>query len=492
MRPEPNSFAGTTGKPSVLLAANPLITGVTSDSRQVRPGFLFVALAGTRGDGRAYIDQAISAGAVAVLIPPDTTLSPAMLGIVVLEDARPRLRLARLAAALHCHQPAHVVAVTGTSGKTSTVQFTRQLWEISGCPAASIGTLGLVAPGIERAGSLTTPDPTDLHADLAGLVTMGVDHVALEASSHGLDQNRLDGVRFAAAAFTNLSHDHLDYHPSMAAYFHAKARLFSELLPPDAAAVLNADAPEAQPLVKIAQARGQKLITYGATGADFQLLSSQPLAHGQRIRIAHGGQIFETMLPLAGAFQIGNALAAVGLVTATGLAPDRALAAMARLKGVPGRLELVSRLQNGAAIYVDYAHKPEALAAVMAALRPHASRKLSLVFGCGGDRDRAKRPIMGGLARRLADRVVITDDNPRNECAATIRAEIRAGCPDAIDIADRRQAINEAIAHLETGDVLVIAGKGHETSQITNAGARPFDDRLVARSAAADREGKLL
>lgn len=467
---------------------NPEILGITADSRQVRPGFLFAALPGTKDDGRRFIAEAAVRGAVAVLAPPDTVLPPEAAHLVLVEDANPRRRLARMAAAFHPRQPAHLVAVTGTNGKTSTAQFARQLWQALGHPAGALGTLGVVAPGFVRAGELTTADPVSLHADLAALAEAGVDHVALEASSHGLDQHRLDGLRLAAAAFTNLTHEHLDYHGTMEAYFAAKAALFDRVLPPGATAVLNADAPEYEALAAIVARRSLSVIGFGTAGAGIRIEDVVPQPHGQRVDLVVLGRRVRVSLPLVGRFQVWNAAAALGLVLATGADPRAATDALATLSGVRGRMELVATRANGAAVFVDYAHKPNALESVLTALRPHASGRLWVVFGCGGDRDRAKRPMMGAIADRLADRTVVTDDNPRTEDPAAIRAAVMAGCPGATEIGDRAAAIARAVESLDAGDVLVVAGKGHEPYQIVGTEVRAFDDAEVARRAVADAD----
>jgi UDP-N-acetylmuramoyl-L-alanyl-D-glutamate--2,6-diaminopimelate ligase len=464
---------------------NPEILGITADSRQVRPGFLFAALPGTKDDGRRFIAEAAARGAVAVLAPPDTVLPPEAAHLVLVADPNPRRRLARMAAAFHPRQPSHLVAVTGTNGKTSTAQFTRQLWQALGHPAGALGTLGVVAPGLVRAGELTTADPVSLHADLAALAEAGVEHVALEASSHGLDQHRLDGLRLAAAAFTNLTHEHLDYHGTMEAYFAAKAALFDRLLPPGATAVLNADAEQFPALAAVAARRSLSVFSFGAAGAGIKVT---PQPHGQTVDLVVCGHRARVSLPLVGRFQVWNAMAALGLVVATGADPREAAEALGEVSGVRGRMELVGTRANGGAVFVDYAHKPNALESVLAALRPHAAGRLWVVFGCGGDRDRAKRPMMGEIAARLADRVVVTDDNPRTEDPAAIRAAVMAGCPDATEIGDRAEAIAHAVASLAAGDVLVVAGKGHEPYQIVGTDVRAFDDAEVARRAVADAD----
>ena len=462
----------------------PEITGLTADSRAVEPGFLFAALPGTQVDGRDFIDQALSKGARAILAPTGTEL-PASAGEVdLITDDRPRRRFAQMAAAFYGSQPATIAAVTGTNGKTSTANFARQIWEKLGHSAASLGTIGMTAPGLEQYGGLTTPDPVTLHASLAELAQAGITHLAMEASSHGLDQYRLDGVRVTAAGYTNLSRDHLDYHGTMEAYLAAKARLFDEVLEPDGAAVLNADTPECESLAERAKAAGRRTLLYGRKGTDIRIDSAQPVPRGLDLKLTVRGQAVALRLPLAGTFQAANALCALGLVLADGTEADPAIAALETLTGVRGRLELVAQHPNGAAIYVDYAHTPDALETVLTALRPHTSGRLVAVFGCGGDRDPGKRPVMGATVARLADTAIVTDDNPRTEDPAAIRAAALAACPGGIEIGDRAEAIRTAIAGLAPDDVLVIAGKGHETGQIVGEDVHPFDDAEHARSAA--------
>ncbi len=471
----------------------PEIAGLTADSRQIRPGYLFAALPGSRTDGRRFIADAAARGAAAILTDAATAageIGAAHPGIVVIADPNPRRRLAQMAARFHAPQPATIAAVTGTNGKTSVAAFARQIWQGLGLAAASLGTLGIVGPGVDRPGSMTTPDPVTLHRELAALAARGIQHVALEASSHGLDQFRLDGLALTAAAFTNLTHDHLDYHGTMAAYGAAKLRLFDELLPAGATAVLNADAEAYPTFAEACRRRGLRTLAYGeSSAAGLRILDRRAQSGGQRLDLDILGRRQAIALPLAGAFQAGNALAALGLVIACGAAAEAALARLPHLSGVPGRLERVAALANGAAIYVDYAHTPDALATVLGALRPHAAGRLLAVFGAGGDRDAAKRPLMGAVVGRLADAAIVTDDNPRSEDPAAIRAAIRAGCPGAREIGERAAAIRAAIAGLAAGDILVIAGKGHETGQIVGATVHPFDDRAVARALAAELGG---
>ncbi len=462
----------------------PDITGLTADSRAVEPGFLFAALPGTQVDGRDFIDQAIAKGARAILAPTGTVLPATASGIELITDDRPRRQFARMAAAFYGKQPATIAAVTGTNGKTSTAHFVRQIWERLGKSAASLGTLGISAPGMEQYGALTTPDPVALHASLAELAEAGITHLAMEASSHGLDQHRLDGVRVTSAGFTNLSHDHLDYHGTMEAYLEAKARLFDEILAPGGIAVLNADAPECDALATRAEAAGRTVMRFGDRGTGIRLDALAPQPHGSKLSLNVLGRSFDVTLPLAGAFQTANALCALGLVLADGADLDAAVGALESLNGVRGRMELVARHPNGAAIYVDFAHTPEALETVLEALRPHTKGRLAVVFGCGGDRDPGKRPVMGATVARLADQPIVTDDNPRNEDPAAIRAAVMAACPGAEEIGDRAEAIRKAVAGLAPDDVLVIAGKGHETGQIVGEDVHPFDDSEHARTAA--------
>ena len=469
------------------LPRDPVLAGLTLDSRRVQPGYLFAALAGSKADGARFVTDAVARGAVAILATPDATLPPLDSNIVVVRDANPRRRIARMAATFAGLQPATIAAVTGTNGKSSTVHFVRRIWATLGFKAASVGTLGIVSPGFTRDAGLTTPDPVQLHADLATLAREGVDHLAIEASSHGLDQHRLDGLHLAAAAFTNLTHEHLDYHVSMDAYFAAKARLFETLLPGNGTAVVNADSSRATELGEICHARSIRFWTYGSAGREFRLIRDTPTPRGQHLVIDVLGTRHEVELPLVGGFQASNALAALGLVVSTGGDVARAVQALATLDGAPGRLQLVARHKSGAPVYVDYAHKPEALETVLATLRPFAKGKLVVVFGCGGDRDRAKRPVMGEIATRLADLTIVTDDNPRSEEPEAIRAEILRGVPaersNWVEARDgRHAAIERGMAALASpDDLLLIAGKGHETGQTIHGVTHPFDDSAVAR-----------
>jgi UDP-N-acetylmuramoyl-L-alanyl-D-glutamate--2,6-diaminopimelate ligase len=466
------------------LAADPEICGLSADSRTVRPGFLFAALPGSKTDGRAYLTEAIANGAAAVLAPTGTTIGDSRVALVT--DDNPRRRFSLMASRFFARQPAVIAAVTGTNGKTSVVTFARQIWTQCGFPAASLGTLGLVTHDRREPGSLTTPDPVALHRTLATLAAHGVSHAALEASSHGLDQYRLDGVDMAAAAFTNLTRDHLDYHDTPEAYWKAKQRLFAEVMPPGRTAVLNADAPECDRLAELCRRLGHTVITYGFAGRDVRIEQAVPVAQGQALALAVADRTYRVTLPLAGAFQASNAVCALALAIATGSDSEAAITSLEHLDGVPGRLQKVATRANGAAVYVDYAHTPNALETILAALRPHAKGRLVVVFGCGGDRDAGKRPEMGKIAARMADVVFVTDDNPRNENAAAIRRQILAACPGAAEIGDRREAVRSAVGLLESGDLLVIAGKGHETGQILKDRILPFDDALEAHRAVGE------
>lgn len=457
------------------------IAGLTADSRAVKPGYLFAALQGGQADGRRFIPDAAAKGAVAVLTDSvDPAFAPQLAFVT---DPNPRRRLALMAAAFFGAQPATVAAVTGTSGKTSVAHFTAQIWSAMGRRAASLGTLGLHARGLEIKVEHTTPDPVTVHGLLAKAAAAGVDCLALEASSHGLDQFRLDGVRIKAAAFTNLSRDHFDYHPDEQHYFGAKLRLFTELLAADGTAVVNADAAQAPTLMAVARRRGQRVIRYGFAGEDLRVRAVTPHAAGLRLAFEAFGEPHAVDLPLIGAFQAGNALAAAGLVIGCGASVAAAAAGLGTLQGVPGRMEKAAMLSNGAAVFVDYAHKPDALETALRAARPHAKGRLIVVFGCGGDRDPGKRPMMGAIAARRADVAIVTDDNPRSEPPAAIRAAVLAACPEGIEIGERREAIRAAVKMLAPGDLLLIAGKGHEQGQILGGEVRPFDDASEARDA---------
>ncbi len=463
------------------------VTGVTADSRAVAKGSLFFALKGEKTDGMAYAEAAAAAGAAAIVT--DSPAAPASIGDVpVVRVANARRTLALAASRFHPRQPGTIAAVTGTSGKTSVAAFVRQIFAFDGHPSASIGTVGVVRPSGKVYGGLTTPDPVTLHQTLDTLAGEGVTHVAFEASSHGLDQHRLDGVRIQAAGFTNLSRDHLDYHKTFEAYRTAKLRLFTDLLPPDGTAVVVAG-PEGDHFAAAARARGQRLLmvgrdmAFGETG--IAILSETIEGASQRVKLRAFGRDREVLIPLLGRFQVENALVAAGLAVGCGTDPDKALAALETLEGAKGRLEFVGA-KDGAPVVVDYAHKPGALETVLEAARPFAARKLVVVVGCGGDRDPGKRPMMGRIAVDKADRVIITDDNPRSEDPAAIRAQVLADAPGAEEIGDRAEAIRAAVRDLQPGDLLVIAGKGHETGQIVGSVTLPFSDHEVALAAIRD------
>ncbi len=457
------------------------VNGIAADSRSVKPGDAFVAIAGNKIDGLRFVAPALAAGAVAVLAErvPEAAL-PA--GITFARVGNARRALAPAAAKFYPRQPQTIAAVTGTSGKTSVAAFTRQIWSALGHCAASIGTIGIVSPRGETYGSLTTPDPVALHRSLERLAGEGVTHLAIEASSHGLDQYRLDGLRIAAAAFTNITRDHLDYHPSFEAYLAAKLRLFESLLMPGGAAIVDVDHDHAAAVIAAAAARGLSIVSVGRAGKTVRLVESRIDGFSQDLKIEYGGKNFQVRLPLVGEFQVENALVAAGLAIATGGEAGSVFASLAQLVGAKGRLELVGE-KRGAPVFVDYAHKPDALAKALEALRPYAAGRLVVVFGAGGDRDRGKRPLMGAVAAAKADRIVITDDNPRSENAASIRAAILAAAPGAAEIADRREAIRAAIAGLRRGDVLLVAGKGHETGQIIGDRIVPFSDHEAVAAA---------
>ena len=458
------------------------ISGVSSDSRTVEKGQLFVAVSGTKTDGARFIADAAAKGAGAIVVGEGAAV-PADIGVPVVKSTDPRRLLAVAAANFHGAQPATMVAVTGTAGKTSIVSFTRQIWAAAGLAAAQIGTTGVIAPGRNDYGTLTTPDPVSLHALLAELARSGVTHAAMEASSHGLTQRRLDGVRLAAAAFTNLGRDHLDYHPSMEEYFECKMRLFDTLMAKGSPAVIYSDDEWSGKAIAAATAAGLDVRTVGRKGDFLALKRVEHFRDKQVAEIHLGDDIFEVHLPLAGDFQIANAIVAAGLAISTGVAPATALHALDHLTGAPGRLELAGQTRDGALCYVDYAHKPEALENVLLSVRPFTTGRVVVVFGCGGDRDMGKRPIMGEIATRLADVVIVTDDNPRTEVPATIRAEIMAAAPGATEIGDRHEAIRTAVKMLHAGDTLIVAGKGHEEGQTIGTEVLPFSDHEEIRKA---------
>lgn len=471
------------------VAPDPEIAGLTADSRAVRGGFLFAALPGVNMDGAKFIPQAEAAGAAAVLARPGVSA-----GVPVVADENPRRRLALMAAAFYGRQPETVAGITGTNGKTSTARFAQQLWTQLGRKAGSLGTLGAEAPGYVHALRHTTPDPVEIHQVLAEMASTGVTHLAMEVSSHGLAQHRADGVRFAAAGFTNITQDHLDYHPTFAEYFAAKLRLFSELLPEGAAAVVNTDGEGAAQVIAALKARGVRTLTVGEAGETLKLTSIAPHAAGLHIEIAAQDEHFALDLPLVGAFQAENALVAAGLTIATGAQARDVLPMLGMLSGVRGRMEHAASV-NGAGVFIDYAHTPDAVSTALSAIRPHAAGRVHIVLGAGGDRDRGKRPLMGKAAAQGADVVIVTDDNPRSEDPATIRAAVMAGAKGAsgahvLEIGGRADAIRHAVEGLARGDVLLIAGKGHETGQIVGDRTLPFDDAEEARKAAKASQGE--
>lgn len=450
------------------------VFGLTSSSASAGAGSLFAGLPGTKVDGSVYATDAIKRGAVAVLIARGKPVEVPS-HVALIETDNPRRTLALMSAAFFGAQPEHAVAVTGTSGKTSVADFTRQIFAQLGHRAASLGTIGVVKPDGAVYGSLTTPDPITLHAALAGLAQEGVTHLAFEASSHGLDQHRLDGVRLTAAAFTNLGRDHMDYHATVEDYLAAKLRLFTDLLPRGRTVVVNADGAYAARVMETVSGAGHRVMTVGRAGTTLRLANVAREGFQQVLTVGADHKTTTVRLPLIGAYQIENALVAAGLAIAAGEDCQRALSALEYLKGVPGRLDVAGAFRGGLAI-VDYAHKPEALAAALDACRPFATGQLICVFGCGGDRDKGKRPIMGKIAVEKADVVIVTDDNPRTEVPAAIRNEILAGANGAREIGDRAQAIRTAIGLMSAGDVVLVAGKGHETGQIVGGRVVPFSD----------------
>lgn len=463
------------------------ISGLAADSREVKPGYLFAALPGVNTDGTRFIAEALERGAAAILVPHGAMRVTTSAAIV--EDRDPRRCLALIAARFYGLQPKIAVAVTGTNGKTSVASFVRQLWAGEGFKAASLGTVGVVSPSGTQILKHTTPDPIELHAILAALAKEGVTHLALEASSHGLQQRRVDGVTLAAGAFTNISRDHLDYHASVEDYFAQKLRLFTELLPRGASAVVDVDSEAGRRVAAVSEARGLKLLTVGREGQALRLLSAELDGFGQTLAIEHGGKRHQVRLPLVGAFQASNALVAAGLALATGASAATILPMLESLQGARGRLDLAGTARGGAPIFIDYAHTPDALAKALDALRPYVENRLIVVFGCGGDRDQGKRPEMGKIAAAKADLAIVTDDNPRSENPAAIRSEILGAAPGAIEIGDRALAIAEAISRLEPGDVLLVAGKGHETGQTIGTTVIPFSDH-GAVAAALKQEAK--
>ena len=457
------------------------VTGFAIDHRKVASGNVFGAFKGAVFNGEDFIGDAVSRGAVAVVARPEAEVPK----VPLLADPEPRRLFAGLAAKFYAPYPHTVVAVTGTNGKTSTVEMTRQIWRMSGHRSASIGTLGVTTSDEQVKTGLTTPDIVTFLHNMAGLDRMGISHVAYEASSHGLDQHRCEGVPLAAAAFTNFSRDHLDYHETMEAYFEAKMRLLDELLPPGKPAVVWTDDPKSEEVIERCERRGHNVLTVGRAGETIRLVDQSPTPLGQSLLLEHEDRSLKLSLPLIGAYQASNVLVAAGLAVATGLSFDHAFSAMQRVAPVRGRLERAVISRSGVPVYIDYAHTPDALEAAIAALRPHVEGRLITVFGAGGDRDQGKRPEMGAVATRLSDAVIVTDDNPRSEDPAAIRSAIMAGAAGATEVPGRREAIAEAIRIARAGDIVLVAGKGHETGQIIGDKVLPFDDALVARECAA-------
>lgn len=472
---------------------DPALSGLTADSRAVRAGMLFAALPGTAVHGAKFVGMALEQGAAAVLTDAEgarlagAALADTDVALVVAED--PRAALACAAALWFGAQPEVMVAVTGTNGKTSVATFTRQIWAALGREAINIGTTGIEGAWTAPSGH-TTPDPVTLQKLLAAAAAGGVTHAAMEASSHGIHQRRLDGVRLRAAGFTNLTQDHLDYHGTMAAYFEAKAQLFTRLLPDDGVAVVNLDGAKGSEMAELALNRGLRVLTVGkGQGADLQIAATRPDATGQEVRYLWQGRAFQTRLALIGAFQAENVAVAAGLAIAAGEAPEAVLGVLPRLTGVRGRMQLAATRRNGAAVYVDYAHTPDAIETALRALRPHVMGRIIVVFGAGGDRDRTKRPLMGAAAQAHADVLYVTDDNPRTEDPASIRRAILEACPDAHEVGDRAEAILRAVDALLPGDALLIAGKGHESGQVIGTDVYPFDDVEQASVAVAALDG---
>jgi len=457
------------------------VTGFAIDHRKVAHGSVFGAFKGAVFNGEDFISQAVARGAAAVVARPEAKVD----AVPHLADPEPRRLFAALAAKYFAPYPETVVAVTGTNGKTSTVELTRQIWRMTGHRSASIGTLGVTTSDDQVKTGLTTPDIVTFLSNIAGLKRMGITHVAYEASSHGLDQHRAEGVPLKAAAFTNFSRDHLDYHPSMDAYFEAKMRLFDELLPPGETAVVWTDDPRSSEVIERAKRRGHQVLTVGRKGETIRLVEQNPSPLGQTLTLEHGGKPLRLALPLIGAYQASNVLTAAALVLATGGEWNATFSALQRVAPVRGRLERAVISRGGVPVYIDYAHTPDALEAAIAALRPHVEGRLITVFGAGGDRDQGKRPEMGKVAAALSDVVIVTDDNPRSEDPARIRADILAGAAGATEVPGRREAIGEAIRIARSGDIVLVAGKGHETGQIIGDRVLPFDDALVARECAA-------
>jgi UDP-N-acetylmuramoyl-L-alanyl-D-glutamate--2,6-diaminopimelate ligase len=469
------------------LSANIEISGLSSDSRKTRPGELFAALTGTLTDGRAYVEKAVAAGAVAILA--EAGLAECGVPIITVDNARDAL--SKAAARFYPRQPETVIAITGTNGKSSTVDFLRQIWTHAGRAAASVGTLGAIGPKGRIDLGFTTPDPISLHATLQGLADDGITHIAMESSSHALDQRRMHGVRLAAGGFSNLTQDHLDYHVTMEGYREAKLRLFNDLLLPGQPAIVNADAIEAAAFEEAAKAKKLDLKLVGWRGDYLKIVELWPKPASQRVDLRFDNKTYPVEIPLIGEFQALNAVMAAGFALSLGEEPEAVFEGLAALKTVKGRMEHIGGTAEGAHVFVDYAHTPDGLDVLLRAARPHAPGRIILVFGCGGDRDKTKRPLMGALGAKFGDIVIVTDDNPRTEDAATIRKEVLVGCPDALEIGDRGEAIRKGVSLLEKGDCLLIAGKGHETGQLVNGTVLPFSDQETAAEALLARGGTL-
>ncbi len=474
--------------------ANPDITGLAVDSREVKDGYLFAALPGTRVHGGEFIQFALRMGATAILTDAEGAeiaseeLASSDAALIVVED--PRQALAGAAALWFGTQPQTIVAVTGTNGKTSVATFVRQIWMELGHAAVNLGTTGVEGAWTAPLAH-TTPEPITLHRCLAEAAENGVTHAAMEASSHGLEQRRLDGVHLTAAGFSNFTQDHLDYHETFEAYFAAKAGLFDRVLPQDGSVVINMSDPKGAEVLKIAEARGQSVLTVGRGETDLCLLNQRFDATGQDLRFSWKGKVFQTRLNLIGGFQAENILLACGLVIAAGEEPERVFETLPHLTTVRGRMQLAATRENGAAVFVDYAHTPDAVATALKAMRPHVMGRLIAIVGAGGDRDATKRPLMGKAAADNADVVFVTDDNPRSEDPATIRAAVLLGAPEATEVGDRAEAILRGIDALQPGDALLIAGKGHETGQIVGDQVLPFDDVEQASISVAALDGRV-
>lgn len=460
------------------------IEGIASDSRLVKPGYLFVALPSVTGkDICDFVKQALSKGATAVIARPDICQVFDAYPVTFIASDNPRQSLAMIASKFYKKKPPVLAAVTGTNGKTSVAEFTRQFWQQASHPAATIGTLGILGQkaALLQPGSQASPDTIQLHEMMEMLAQSGYTHVIMEASSHGLDQYRLDSLSFQVGAFTNLTQDHLDYHGTMEDYFQAKTLLFTRVLPEGATAVLNADISDYSGLKALCEKRKQTVLSYGIKGETLKILSCKPLPRGQKVSLQLAGATYDMIFPLIGKFQLMNALCAAGIGLATGISPLDVIKTLQSLTSVPGRIQHVGETKQGAHIYVDYAHTPDGLENALKTIRDHTTGNLWAIFGAGGDRDRLKRPLMGQVAAQFADRIIVTDDNPRHESPEEIRAEVMKGCPDAHEIGDREEAIRIAIKSLEAGDILVVAGKGHEQTQIIGDDSLPFSDGDVVK-----------